>query len=75
MPLYDFACDDCGTKFERLVRRPAELPEVDCPKCGGTHVNRELSLPAAPIAAGQELPTACGSGPPCGAPWCGRKAD
>jgi len=73
MPLYDFACDGCGTRFERLVRREAELPAVDCPQCGGTHVRRELSLPAAPVSGTQELPTACGSGPPCGAPWCQRK--
>ena len=74
MPLYDFACDDCGTKFERLVRREADLPTVDCPACGGTYVNRALSLPAAPVSSVQALPTAaCGSGPPCGAAWCQRK--
>ena len=74
MPLYDFACDDCGTKFERLVRREADLPTVDCPECGGTHVSRALSLPAAPVSSSQSMPTtACGVGPPCGAPWCQRK--
>ena len=40
MPLYDFACGDCGTKFERLVRRETrDIPGVDCPECGGQHVN------------------------------------
>jgi putative FmdB family regulatory protein len=73
MPLYDFACGDCGMKFERLVRREGELSTVDCPECGGSQVSREISLPAAPVTGGQELPTACGIGPPCGAPWCQRK--
>lgn len=70
MPLYDFTCDDCGTRFERLVRREAEVADVDCPDCGGRHVSRALSLPAAPVSG--PAPTACGSGPPCGAPWCRR---
>jgi putative FmdB family regulatory protein len=74
MPLYDFTCDDCGTRFERLVRRTAEIADVDCPGCSGRHVSRALSLPAAPISAAESSPTACGSGPPCGAPWCQRQA-
>ena len=73
MPLYDFSCDDCGTKFEGLVRNEAEIPKVECPECGEKHVSRALSLPAAPISSSQSLPTACGEGPPCGAPWCQRK--
>jgi putative FmdB family regulatory protein len=73
MPLYDFSCSDCGTKFERLVRREADLADVDCPDCGGKDVRRGLSLPAAPVSSTQPLTTACGSGPPCGAPWCQRK--
>jgi putative FmdB family regulatory protein len=72
MPLYDFSCAECGTRFERLVRREADIADVDCPKCASRQVDRELSLPAAPITAAQSLPTACGSGPPCGAPWCKR---
>jgi len=73
MPLYDYACDDCGTKFEKLVRKESEAANLDCPSCGGMHINRELSLPAAPMSSQQSLPTACGVGPPCGAPRCGRK--
>jgi putative FmdB family regulatory protein len=72
MPLYDYACDDCGTNFERLIRRDSELSDVDCPGCGTSRVHRQLSLPAAPIAVVDAPPSACGSGPPCGAPWCQR---
>jgi putative FmdB family regulatory protein len=73
MPLYDFSCSDCGAKFERLVRKESDISSVDCPECHGHRVSRELSLPAAPINSTQPLPTACGEGPPCGAPWCQRK--
>jgi putative FmdB family regulatory protein len=72
MPLYDFSCGDCGTKFERLVRDQSAIANVDCPQCKSPQVRRELSLPAAPVHAAQPLPTACGVGPPCGAPWCQR---
>lgn len=72
MPLYDFACNDCGTRFERLVRKESETASVDCPECNSRKVSRELSLPAAPMTSSQSLPTSCGEGPPCGAPWCQR---
>jgi putative FmdB family regulatory protein len=39
MPLYDFACRDCGERFERLVR--GETPV--CPSCDSTNLERLLS--------------------------------
>lgn len=72
MPLYDFSCEDCGTKFERLVRREADVATVNCPSCESTQVHREIGLPAALSAAPVPGPTNCGVGPPCGAPWCQR---
>jgi len=73
MPLYDFSCSDCGTTFERLVRKESDVELVDCPDCGGRQVTRELSLPARPTNAPQILPSACGQGPPCGKRWCQRQ--
>ena len=34
MPIYEYKCEDCGTKFEKLVRRSTEMAEVECPSCG-----------------------------------------
>ena len=75
MPLYEFACRKCEHTFETLVRNDAELTSVACPECQAAEVERLLSVPARPVSspAGPSLPTACGEGPPCGAPWCGRK--
>ncbi len=33
MPIFEYACESCGTKFEKLVRRSEEVTE--CPSCSG----------------------------------------
>lgn len=45
MPIYEYSCEDCGTKFEKLVRRTGD--EVLCPSCGQAHLKTELSTFAA----------------------------
>jgi putative FmdB family regulatory protein len=41
MPIFEYSCDDCGTKFEKLMRRSDD--EAVCPSCGEKHVKQELS--------------------------------
>ena len=44
MPLYEYCCAGCGTKFEKL--RPmskADAPVV-CAQCGSTETSRAISL-------------------------------
>lgn len=41
MPIYEFICEDCGTKFEKLVRRTQDSPA--CPQCGQAHLTTALS--------------------------------
>ena len=50
MPIYDYVCDECGKKFEKLVLKPA-TDVVDCPACGKTSVTQAISLFAAPVGA------------------------
>lgn len=45
MPIFEYLCEDCGNKFEKLVRRTGD--EVGCPSCGQTHLKQELSTFAA----------------------------
>jgi putative FmdB family regulatory protein len=47
MPIYEYLCQDCGTKFEKLVRRSAEVSELVCPSCGQTRLQQEFSTFAA----------------------------
>jgi putative FmdB family regulatory protein len=44
MPIFEYLCDDCGTKFEKLVRRD---DKVLCPSCGQNHLTTQFSTFAA----------------------------
>jgi len=41
MPTYDYLCETCGARFERM-QAMSEAPLVVCPECGGV-VQRLLS--------------------------------
>ena len=63
MPIYEYRCEDCGTKFEKLVRRQGDVPGLECPSCGQKHLRQELSTFAAHSGshARSEMPV-CPSG-------------
>jgi putative FmdB family regulatory protein len=44
MPLYEYECDECAHRFERIQKFSDPLVDV-CPSCGG-HVRKLLSSPA-----------------------------
>jgi putative FmdB family regulatory protein len=44
MPLYEYACDACGHRFEKIQKYSDPL-ETTCPKCGGA-VHKLISSPA-----------------------------
>jgi|HubBroStandDraft_6_1064221.scaffolds.fasta_scaffold5920879_1 putative FmdB family regulatory protein len=62
MPIYEYICDDCGTKFEKLVRRNQDA--IACPSCGDSHLSTTLSTFAAHSSNGKtkaaEFPTCAG---------------
>jgi putative FmdB family regulatory protein len=41
MPIYEFECEECGTRFEELVA--AADAGAECPECGSSQVRRLLS--------------------------------
>ncbi len=65
MPIYEYACNGCGSRFEKLVRRFAE--EVSCPGCGGAAVDKQLSV----FAVGASSSAKAASGSACGVPEAG----
>ena len=44
MPLYEYQCDACGRRFER-IQKFSDPPETVCPTCGGA-VRKLVSSPA-----------------------------
>jgi putative FmdB family regulatory protein len=46
MPIYEYQCEDCKARFEKLVRR-SEVAEVACPSCGQKKVAQQYSTFAA----------------------------
>jgi putative FmdB family regulatory protein len=41
VPIYEYACGDCGSRFERYVRAWGEA--ATCPKCQSQAVEKQLS--------------------------------
>jgi putative FmdB family regulatory protein len=73
MPLYEYTCRKCKHTFEALVSRKIATT-VKCPKCEATELDQLIGLPApGRVVEGQPATNCRGDGPPCGAPWCGRK--
>jgi putative FmdB family regulatory protein len=51
MPIFEYRCADCGTRFEKLIRRSSDTDALECPSCGQKHLNQELSTFSAHAAA------------------------
>jgi putative FmdB family regulatory protein len=45
VPIYEFACQSCGHRFEELVGSHVGLDAADvaCPECGSAKTERQLS--------------------------------
>jgi len=63
MPIYEYACHDCGNAFELLVRSSTVL---ECPQCHSHQLDKQLSVFATSSTA--QTPQALAAGP-CGS--CG----
>ncbi|MEQ8175302.1 MAG: zinc ribbon domain-containing protein [Syntrophomonadaceae bacterium] len=42
MPIFDFACQDCGSKFDLMISN-ADKDKVTCPNCSSKNIKQLLS--------------------------------
>jgi putative FmdB family regulatory protein len=47
VPIYEYNCGNCSTKFEKRRAMSQADSEIACPQCSDTHTRRSLSLFAA----------------------------
>jgi len=43
MPIYEYYCQDCDTRFEKLVSLSRSNEQPPCPNCTGGHTRKLLS--------------------------------
>lgn len=66
MPIYEYVCDKCDTRFERIVFNKQQ--EIACPKCASKKAMIQLSVFAAPNGAANgssAKPSSTGGGGGC----------
>ena len=63
MPIYEYICDTCDTRFEKIVINKQQ--EIACPKCAGKKATIQLSVFATADGSSPKS-----SGPPSGGGGC-----
>jgi len=75
MPLYEYACRQCGGRFERMRKTAERLAAPECPACASPEtmlvmsVTGKVGSPSTAAAAGAPVCEG-GHGPCCGGGAC-----
>jgi len=64
MPIFEYVCQNCGAKFEKLVLSSRRKTNLQCPQCGAEDVKKALSVCGA-------VSNTVGSGASSAAAGCG----
>ncbi len=70
MPLYEYVCRSCASRFERMRRMEERLSAPECPTCGAKETVLAMSAPGhVGVGAGAgrspSAPPACDMGGGC----------
>jgi putative FmdB family regulatory protein len=64
MPIFEYVCQNCGNKFEKLILSSRRKTSLQCPHCGAEDVKKALSVCGA-------VSNSAGGGAGRAAPGCG----
>ena len=65
MPLYEYRCCSCGSRFEVLRRMGQGAEGLACPACGRAEVEKEHSTFAGSVSGGSASGASAGGGAGC----------
>jgi putative FmdB family regulatory protein len=68
MPIYEYICDDCGERYERIVM--SQKQTITCPKCESKKHTIQLSVFAS-LTNGSKSSNGSSSAPSSGGGCCG----
>lgn len=60
MPIYEYICDECETRFEKIVINKQQ--EISCPTCASKKATVQLSVFATAGSGGSSSPSGSSSG-------------
>jgi putative FmdB family regulatory protein len=60
MPLYEYICQTCGARFEKLIRGDTNGARIVCPSCASAAITRALSTFATSSGGSEHSTPACG---------------
>jgi putative FmdB family regulatory protein len=66
MPMYEFACTDCGHPFEKRLRMSQARDPQECPSCGSGQTRRRIGSAIA-VGGGASAPVS--AAPPARSPF------
>ena len=70
MPIYEYVCEECGTKHEKIVL--SKTQEIACPKCASKNNAIQLSVFSAPTSSGNGFSAESSTSFSGGGGCCGR---
>lgn len=44
MPIFEYVCQQCGARFEKLILSSQRSKSLRCPQCGTENVEKAISL-------------------------------
>lgn len=44
MPIFEYVCQNCGYKFEKLILSHRSQTSPQCPQCGAQNVKKAISV-------------------------------
>ena len=63
MPIYEYTCNKCKKKFEKLVLSSDNEAEFQCPSCGEKNIHRQISSFSCVSNSGESISSGSGCSP------------